>query len=72
MNPIIAAASNALIEAAILQFVEYQKRKAQEADWKPSTQDAYDFLAEINADSPEALKARVAAALGVPWPPPTQ
>lgn len=69
MEPIIGVAVTSLISAVLTQFIEWQKRRAQDASWKPSTQDVADFLAQISLDTPEAVKARVAAALGITWPP---
>lgn len=69
MDPIIGAAVSSLISALLQQFIEWQKQRAQVAGWKPSQQDVADFLAQVEADTPEAVKARVAAALGIPWPP---
>lgn len=68
-DPIIGAAVSSLISALLTQFIEWQKQRAQVAGWKPSQQDVADFLAQVEADSPETVKARVAAALGIPWPP---
>lgn len=36
--------------------------------WKPTTQDVEDFLAVVQAASPEAIKAAAAKRLGVTWP----
>ena len=69
MSALVTAAIHGLIKASILEFTEWQKRKAQATDWKPSPKDVEDFIAEIQADTPEALKAKVAASLGLPWPP---
>lgn len=70
MSPILEAAAVGLIRTAVTEYVAWQTRRAQAADWKPSPQDVDDFLAEIAADTPEALKAKVAASLGLQWPPP--
>ena len=70
MTPLIQAAVTGLISASLREFVAWQSKRAQDASWKPSEKDVEDFLAEVSADTPEAVKARVAAALGVPWPNP--
>jgi len=68
MNAASTLALDALTRAILFEFAEYQKRKAQAADWKPSMADIEEFLTQIREDSPEALKAKVAKALGVEWP----
>ena len=70
MSVLVQSAVTGLISAALREFVAWQAKRAQDASWKPSDKDVEDFLAQIDADTPEAVKARVAAALGVPWPPP--
>lgn len=70
MTPLISAAVTGLISASLREFVAWQAKRAQDASWKPSGKDVEDFLAQIDSDTPESVKARVAAALGVPWPPP--
>lgn len=69
MDPIIGAAVSSLISALLQQFIEWQKQRAQVAGWKPSLQDVTDFLAQVDSDTPEAVKARVAKEMGLPWPP---
>jgi len=68
MNAATTLALDALTRAILYEFSEYQKRKAQAEDWKPSQEDVDEFLTQIREDSPEALKAKVAKALGVEWP----
>lgn len=69
MSAIISAATTGLIQAVLSEFVEYQKRRALVEGWKPGDDDVAGFVAKIDADSPEALKAKVAALLGIQWPP---
>lgn len=69
MNPLIAAAADGLIRVALNEFLAYQTQKARDAAWKPSQADVDEFLAQIASDSPDALKAKVASVLGIPWPP---
>jgi hypothetical protein len=69
MNATTSAALTGFTNALLLEFIEYQKRRAQVEGWKPSEADVAAFLAEIDADTPEALKAKVAAQEGVEWPP---
>lgn len=70
MNELIAAAVTGLIRATVTEFTAWQAQRARDAAWKPSPQDVDAFMAQVAADSPEALKARVAASLGITWPPP--
>jgi len=71
MNPLLVAAISAMIRASVTEFSAWQERRSREADWKPSAKDVDDFMAQIESDTPEALKAKVAYSLGIPWPPPT-
>jgi len=70
MNEVLAAALTGLIRASVQSFIDWQHRRARDAEWKPTAQDVEDFIKELQADTPEALKAKVAASLGIPWPPP--
>lgn len=70
MNEILTAATVGLIRAVVTEYTEWQAKRARDAAWKPSQADVDAFMAKIAADSPEALKAKVAASLGIPWPPP--
>jgi len=69
MNQLIGIAIDGLVRATLTQFIQWQAQRARDATWKPSENDVEDFLAEIQQDTPEALKAKVAASLGIPWPP---
>lgn len=69
MNEIIAAAATGLIRTAVTQFNEWQVQRARDAAWKPSQEDVEAFMAQIAAHTPQALKAKVAASLGIVWPP---
>lgn len=69
MTALIQAGVSGLIQVILNEFILWQQRKARAADWKPSEQDVTEFLSEIASDTPEALKAKVAASLGIPWPP---
>ena len=72
MNQLIGIAIDGLVRATLTQFIQWQAQKAKDAAWKPSDKDVEDFLVEISKDTPEALKAQVAAALGMQWPPAEQ
>lgn len=65
----MAAIVAGLIKASITEFLAWRERKARDAAWVPSEADVDAFLAEIEGDTPEKLKAKVAASLGIPWPP---
>ncbi len=64
MNDIItlvAKAINALIEI-------WGRHTGKPPDWRPTAQDLADFLAQVDAASPEAEKAAARARLGIPPP----
>lgn len=70
MNPVIEAATVGLIRVALTEFINWTTRKARPEGWVPTAEDVEAFLSQVEHDTPEALKAKVAADLGVPWPPP--
>ena len=69
MSPGLEAAAVGLISFGIKEWIAWNERKARAAEWKPKQADVDEFIAEIAGDTPENVRARVAAQLGVPWPP---
>lgn len=66
MSTIISLAISELIKAGITIWAHHAGKPA---GWKPTAQDLQDFLTQIDADSPEAMKSAAAARLGIQWPP---
>lgn len=69
MSPAMAAILAGLIRLSVTEFLAWRERRARDAAWVPSDADVDAFLEEISGDTPEKLKAKVAAELGIPWPP---
>lgn len=70
MNPLLAVGIEQLIFLAIREFESWKERKQKPIGWTPAPEDIREFLDDIDAATPEAIKAQVAKELGLPWPPP--
>lgn len=72
MSPAIESSVIGLISFGIKEWIDWNARKTRAAEWKPTQADIDEFLAEVANDTPENVRARVAASLGKPYPKPVE
>lgn len=73
MTALASIAVEAGIKVLLTEYTAFLVRRqqaAQDAAWTPSAADVVAFANEVRANTPENLKAKVAAEEGVVWPPP--
>jgi hypothetical protein len=70
MTSPIATALSGAIRVALIEFLHWREAKAREEGWVPSAADIDVFLSEIEAATPEAVKAEARERLGIPEPTP--
>ena len=66
MNPLALAVGEGLTTIIIKEWLAWVERRNRAAEWKPTEADIADFLSEIDAASPEAIRAKVLAELKLP------
>lgn len=67
MKPALEVAMVGVIRAVTSEFISWQQRRMRESGYVPSQEDVDKFIAEIAADSPEAIRKQIAQELGIPW-----
>ena len=73
MTALASIAVEAGIKVLLTEYTSFlarRQRAAQDAAWSPSGADVVAFANEVRANTPENLKAKIAAEEGVVWPPP--